>query len=63
MGKLISLFVALLLVVLAGCATLRGIAEDTENLGKGLKKTISENDSSKKERIEASKESSPKKSE
>ena len=60
MRRFISLFVALFLVVLAGCATLRGIAEDAQNLGKGLKKTISENDSSKKERIEASKESSPK---
>ncbi len=48
MGKLVSLFVALLLVLLAGCATLRGMAEDAENLGKGLKKTVSEseNDSS-----------------
>ena len=46
MRRLISLFLALSLVALAGCATLRGMAQDAENLGKGLKKTISENDSS-----------------
>lgn len=46
MEKFIRLFLALLVVALAGCATLRGMAQDTENLGKGLKKTISENDSS-----------------
>lgn len=50
MGKVISLFVALSLVALAGCATLRGMAEDAENLGKGLKKTISENDSSSRQK-------------
>ena len=35
---------ALLLVVLAleGCATVRGIAEDIQNLGRGLKRTVSE---------------------
>jgi predicted small secreted protein len=35
---------ALLLVVfvLEGCATLRGMGEDIQNLGRGLKKTISE---------------------
>ena len=46
MRKLISLFVALFLVLLAGCATLRGMAGDAEHLGKGLKKTVSEEDSS-----------------
>lgn len=35
---------ALLMMFLAGCATLRGIAEDTQNLGRGLKKTLSEED-------------------
>jgi predicted small secreted protein len=45
MSRWISLFVALSLVALAGCATLRGMAQDAENLGKGLKKTIAENDS------------------
>ncbi len=42
MRKMISLLVALLLIALAGCATLRGMGEDAENLGRGLKKTISE---------------------
>lgn len=46
MRRWISLLVALALVALAGCATLRGMAQDAENLGKGLKKTIAENDSS-----------------
>jgi len=39
---MISILVALLLIVLAGCATFRGMAEDTENLGRGIKKTVSE---------------------
>lgn len=43
MRRPIVLFVALMLLIsLAGCATLRGMGEDFENLGKGLKKTISE---------------------
>jgi len=35
---------ALLLVafVFEGCATLRGIAEDIQSLGRGLKRTVSE---------------------
>jgi predicted small secreted protein len=33
-----------LLFVLGGCATLRGMAEDIQNLGKGMKKTISDDD-------------------
>jgi predicted small secreted protein len=35
---------ALLLVVfsLEGCATLRGMGEDIQNLGRGLKRTVSE---------------------
>lgn len=52
MGRAISLFVALLLVALAGCATLRGMAEDAENLGKGLKKTISENESNSRQKTQ-----------
>jgi entericidin A len=31
----------LLLLSLAGCATFRGMGEDIENLGKGIKKSIS----------------------
>jgi len=31
-----------LLLVLEGCATLRGMGEDAENFGKGLRKTVSE---------------------
>jgi predicted small secreted protein len=44
MKKKTLLLWALLLVVLVleGCATLRGIAEDIQNLGRGLKRTISE---------------------
>jgi len=42
MRRMISILVALLLIVLAGCATFRGMAEDTENLGRGIKKTVSE---------------------
>ena len=47
MRRMISILAALLLIVLAGCATFRGMAEDTENLGRGMKKTISESKSSK----------------
>jgi predicted small secreted protein len=44
MKKKTLLLWALLLVVLVleGCATLRGIAEDIQNLGRGLKRTISD---------------------
>jgi predicted small secreted protein len=31
----------MLLLSLAGCATFRGMGEDIENLGKGIKKSIS----------------------
>ena len=47
MRRMISILVALLLIVLAGCATFRGMAEDIENLGRGMKKTVSESKSSK----------------
>ncbi len=40
--SIISFLAGLLLIVMGGCATLRGMADDAENLGKGLKKTISE---------------------
>lgn len=42
MRKIISFIGGLLLIVMGGCATLRGMADDAENLGKGLKKTLSE---------------------
>jgi predicted small secreted protein len=43
MKKRFSLLVVLsLLIGLAGCATLRGMGEDIQNLGKGRKKTVSE---------------------
>lgn len=40
--KLIGVLGLLLLIVLAGCATAKGIAQDSENLARGIKKTISE---------------------
>ncbi|MGH7166420.1 MAG: entericidin A/B family lipoprotein [Nitrospiraceae bacterium] len=42
MRRTVSILIALLLIVLAGCATYRGLAQDTENLGRGMKKTVSE---------------------
>jgi predicted small secreted protein len=43
MAKKTLLLLTLVLVasILEGCATVRGIAEDVENLGRGLKKTVS----------------------
>jgi len=48
MKKRTLLLLAVLLIVLGGCATVRGMAEDIENLGKGLKKTISDEDDSRR---------------
>ncbi len=42
MRRTVSILIVLLLTLLAGCATFRGMAEDTENLGRGIKKTVSE---------------------
>ncbi|KRT70576.1 MAG: hypothetical protein XU15_C0004G0152 [candidate division NC10 bacterium CSP1-5] len=42
MRRTVSILIVLLLILLAGCATFRGMAEDTENLGRGIKKTVSE---------------------
>jgi predicted small secreted protein len=44
MKKKMLLVCALLSVVitLEGCATVRGIAEDIQNLGRGLKRTVSD---------------------
>ncbi|MGH7830987.1 MAG: entericidin A/B family lipoprotein [Candidatus Binatia bacterium] len=38
----------LLALLLGGCATLRGMAEDIQNLGRGLKKTVSDDDDSRR---------------
>ncbi len=40
--KSMAILGLLLLFVLAGCATARGIAQDSENLARGIKKTMSE---------------------
>jgi predicted small secreted protein len=42
MKTIISFILALFVLALAGCATFRGMAEDFENLGRGIKKTVSE---------------------
>lgn len=40
--QLTYLFLAwLILATLTGCATLRGMGEDFQNLGRGIKKTVS----------------------
>ena len=44
MKKTILLLLGLLLILSGGCATVRGMAEDIQNLGKGLKKTVSDED-------------------
>jgi predicted small secreted protein len=36
------LLLCALLIVLEGCATLRGIGEDIQSLGRGVKRTISD---------------------
>ncbi|MGH7827216.1 MAG: hypothetical protein ACREQ7_18825 [Candidatus Binatia bacterium] len=43
------LFLALLLIVLQGCATLRGMAEDLQNLGRGLKSAVSQEDETRRQ--------------
>ncbi len=42
MRRMVSIAIAFLMMVLTGCATLRGMAQDTENLGRGINKTVSE---------------------
>jgi predicted small secreted protein len=49
MEKTRLLFLGLLLILLQGCATLRGMAEDIQNLGRGLKNAISEEDESRRQ--------------
>jgi predicted small secreted protein len=44
MKKTTLLLLGLLLILSGGCATVRGMAEDIQNLGKGLKKTVSDED-------------------
>ncbi len=44
MRKIGLVVLVLLLVLVSGCATLRGVAEDFENLGRGLKRTVSDED-------------------
>ena len=44
MRKTVLAVLALLLLILSGCATLRGVAEDFQNLGRGLQKTLSDDD-------------------
>ncbi|MFQ5989494.1 MAG: entericidin EcnAB [Candidatus Methylomirabilales bacterium] len=42
MKKVISLLLALVLILLVGCATFRGMGQDAESLGRGIKKTVYE---------------------
>jgi predicted small secreted protein len=42
MRKMISLVLAVVLIASAGCATFRGMGQDAESLGKGIKKTMNE---------------------
>jgi predicted small secreted protein len=42
-SKMLLLWALLIVVVaLEGCATLRGIGEDIQSLGRGVKRTVSE---------------------
>ena len=40
--KKFILLIAMSVTLLAGCATARGIAQDAENLARGIKRSISE---------------------
>jgi predicted small secreted protein len=46
MRKSLLLVATLALTLISACATLRGIAEDAQNLGRGLKKTLGQNEKS-----------------
>ncbi len=48
MKKIISFLLGLFLLVLTGCATFRGMADDFENLGRGIKKTVSEEENNRR---------------
>ena len=39
--KKVTLLIAICVTLLAGCATARGIAQDAENLARGIKRSIS----------------------
>ena len=41
-NKLLLLLALLMVVTSGGCATLRGIGEDIQSLGRGVKRTVSE---------------------
>ena len=43
-------FLALFFLFLAGCATVRGMGEDIQSLGKGIKKAVSQNDNDRDKR-------------
>ncbi|MCZ6563549.1 MAG: hypothetical protein O6948_11630 [Deltaproteobacteria bacterium] len=45
MKKLILLLVVVFLLASGGCATMRGMGEDFQNLGRGLEKTFDKGDS------------------
>ena len=42
MKKLVFFLLIVCLLILGGCATMQGMAEDFQNLGRGVKKLISE---------------------
>jgi predicted small secreted protein len=43
-NRMIFILALLLLIFSVGCATARGIAQDSENLARGIKKTVSESE-------------------
>lgn len=50
MNNLMLCLMSLLFLFLAGCATLRGMGEDVQNLGKGIKKAVSSNENDRSQR-------------
>lgn len=42
MRRAVGLLLAILLMASAGCATMRGLGEDIQSLGRGIKKVFSE---------------------
>lgn len=45
-SRKVVFFLMVVLFLLVGCATFRGVAEDTESLARGMKRTISEDETS-----------------
>ena len=43
-NRMISILALLLLIFSVGCATARGIAQDSESLARGIKKSIAESE-------------------